>query len=224
MEILPAVARFEAADRPPSPAVGAVAIRGGERQPERPLLGPQHRAAAVPAERGAIVVRLAAEPRREQRIGAQRQVAVETEVDQQHVAPRRRADAQGEDEARVAMLDLDRRHAWGRQAEAIVAEPPQLDPEAAVVGDDEAEVLDLRDIDARIIDLGDDAFGDGEPQPRRAQRRADHVLMRARPSGMGGGVRRRDGAGRRLVSGHRRYNPTLFCMMPPSANTVVAVR
>jgi hypothetical protein len=51
-------------------------------------------------------------------------------------------------------------------AHGVIVESPQLDPEAFVVGDDEAEILDLRDVDARIVDLGHDALGDGEPQPR----------------------------------------------------------
>ena len=64
------------------------------------------------------------------------------------------------------MDDLDGRYARARQAHVVRSEPAQFDPEALVVGDDEAEVLDLRNIDPGVKDFGDDALGNGEPQPR----------------------------------------------------------
>ncbi len=66
----------------------------------------------------------------------------------------------------MGMHDLDGGHAGMRQFHLVVAEAAQLDPEPLIVGDDETEVPDLGDVDARVIDFGDDAIGDGEPQPR----------------------------------------------------------
>jgi hypothetical protein len=57
-----------------------------------------------------------------------------------------------------------------------------LRPEAVRSGHDEAEISDLRQIDSRIIDFIDDAEADREPQPRRTESAANHVLGAARPS------------------------------------------
>src|SRR5205807_1995852 len=74
-----------------------------------------------------------------------------------------------------------------------------LRPEPARPGDDEAEVADLRDVDPRVVDLVDDAEAEGEPQPRRTQRGADHILGTARPA-----RRSPRGAGRVFELGFRR--------------------
>jgi hypothetical protein len=37
----------------------------------------------------------------------------------------------------------------------------------------------MRNVDSRIIDLANDAFGDREPQSRRAEGRTDHLFARA---------------------------------------------
>src|SRR5205085_7976314 len=45
------------------------------------------------------------------------------------------------------------------------------------------EIANLRGIDARVIDLVDDAETECEPQPCRPQRGADHILGAAGPAG-----------------------------------------
>src|SRR5581483_9524562 len=58
-----------------------------------------------------------------------------------------------------------------------------FDPESRVIGNDEAEIADLRQIGAREVDLVDDAEAQREPQPRRPQRTAHDILRAAAPSG-----------------------------------------
>ena len=71
---------------------------------------------------------------------------------------------------RVLVADLDGRNARRHQAQPIVRVALDLRPKPAGVGDDKPEIADLRDIDARIVDLVEDAEANGEPQPRRPER------------------------------------------------------
>jgi len=50
-----------------------------------------------------------------------------------------------------------------------------------VDGNDEAEIADLRAVDAGIVDLVDDAVAEREPDARAAEAAADDVLGAARP-------------------------------------------
>jgi hypothetical protein len=64
----------------------------------------------------------------------------------------------------------------------IIVDALDLGPEAFAVGDDEAEVTYLRDVDPWVIDFVDNTETDREPQPRMAKRATDNVLGAARPS------------------------------------------
>ena len=73
------------------------------------------------------------------------------------------SDLQRQLEAFVPVDDVHRR---GRGRAELHYVPPQalyLYPETRTVGDDEPEVADLRQIDARVVHLVDDATADGEP-------------------------------------------------------------
>src|SRR5439155_7273502 len=152
----------------------------------------QHAPPAIALDRGDVVVAGGAKMRREQYVEAEFAVAVEPAFDDQHVAPRVGGDAQLEGVAGVPMGDLYRRDARRQQAQRIILVALDLRPEPVGAGDDKAQVADLRGVDPRIIDLVDDAEPQGEPQPGRPQRGADHVLGTARPGwrdpGSAGGV------------------------------------
>ena len=180
------------------------------RHPRRPPRAPTRTAPAPPtAWRGRRnfrpmrdCCRIAAQTRRQQCIGAQRRVSLQSAAYQKDVASLRRADLQREHEARMTMYDFDRRHAVARECHAIVQQPSKFDPEAPIVGDDEAEILDLRNVDPGIIDFGDDALGDGEPQPRRTRLAPPCPFARKPRSGArtARAARRRSGMGSRVGS------------------------
>ena len=56
------------------------------------------------------------------------------------------------------------------------------------VGNDKAEVANLGQVHARVIDLVDDAVARREPQPRRTERAPHHVLGAAGPCGRNAGM------------------------------------
>ena len=93
-----------------------------------------------------------------------------------------RRDAQTQVETRMPVNNFDCRNAWRRQFATVVAQTLDLDPETFSVGDDEAQITDLRHIHTRVIDFVEDAIAGGKPQPWRAERAAHHVLGTARPS------------------------------------------
>src|SRR5260370_25806239 len=93
------------------------------------------------------------------------------------------------------MNDVHCGRAGRGELQVVLPQALHLDPEARTVADDETEVADLRDVNARVIDLVDDAAPDGEPQARVTQRAADHFLGAAAPG------RRQSGSTRRR--GHR---------------------
>ncbi len=113
--------------------------------------------------------------RRDQHIEAEIAVApglagrLQPALDDEHVAPRIGGDAQPQRIARVLVHDLDRRHARAPQPQRIVLVALDLGPETVGAGDDKPEIADLRNVDARVIDLVDDAEAEREPQPRRAE-------------------------------------------------------
>jgi len=65
----------------------------------------------------------------------------------------------------VLVDDFYRRYARRRERDPISAKALDLDPEPVAIRDDEAEVTDLRNVDARVVDLVQDAVADGEPHP-----------------------------------------------------------
>ena len=197
MEILPAVGRADIAGRAGGQRIRTVRRARRQRQAERPLLGPQHARAAIRRRPRAVAVAGPAEMRRQQHVGHEIGIAFERDVDQQHVARRVGADAQRQGEARMAMRHGGERNARRRRVERVAVQPLDLDPEARTVAHDEAEVADLRDVDARVVHLVDDAAPEGEPQPRRPHGRTDQILGTGRPGGRDAG-----GAEGRAVRGH----------------------
>ena len=182
-EVLPAVARPDEATARASPGIPLIGGHRRERQRERPLLRPQHAMAAMAGDRGGVVAAGAAEMRSEQRIGAQRLIARELDLHEQHITLARRRDAQRELEALVPVHDAHRRYSRRGKRQGVAVHPLDLHPEAAPVGDDDAEIADLRNVDARIVNLVEDAAADGEPESRRTERAADHLLGAAGPGG-----------------------------------------
>ncbi len=119
--------------------------------------------------------------RREQRVGRERLIARETRLDEQHIAVLAGRYPQSELEALVTVDDAHRRYARGGELNDVLPQSLDLDPETRAIAHEKTEIADLRDIDARIVDLVDDPAADGEPQSRGAERAADHVLVAAAP-------------------------------------------
>ncbi len=88
VEILPPVRATDVTGTRATERFGLALVDGGEREPERPLLRPEHTTAVMNCARRNVVVSAAAQMRREQHVWAQRLVAVEHDFDQQHVALR----------------------------------------------------------------------------------------------------------------------------------------
>ena len=63
----------------------------------------------------------------------------------------------------------------------MTVEALDLDPEALAIGNDEAEIADLRNVDARMVDLVNDPAADREPHARGTERTAHDLLGAARP-------------------------------------------
>ena len=120
-KILPAVAGADIAGAGPAEGVALILVGGGECEPERALLGPQHAPAMVAFgdrahcrsrwRRGAAPAtrRAAARPRR-------RALHSISRTSRRGSGVRRRL----KDIARVLVADFDRRHARRRQAEPVV--------------------------------------------------------------------------------------------------------
>jgi hypothetical protein len=160
------------------------------------LLGAEQQAVAVAADQGVVPLPRPAEMRGEQDIEAKIGIAGQDRLDQQHVAVALRRDPQRELEARMPVYHLHRRDAGACGGEAVVGVPLHLGPEAVAIGHDEAEVADLRQVDARVIDLVHDAVAQGEPEARGADGGADDVLRAAGPA-------RRNAGGARGSHGRR---------------------
>jgi hypothetical protein len=88
--------------------------------------------------RGHIFLGVVAESGSEECVGPQARVAVEQIAHEKGVAALRRADLESEGEARMAMDDRRGWHARLWQSHGVIFEAAQFDPEALVVGDDEA--------------------------------------------------------------------------------------
>ncbi len=69
-------------------------------------------------------------------------------------------DAQRELETLVLVHDLHGGHSGPGERQGVAVHPLHLHPESASVGDDDAEVADLRNVDSRVIDLVEDAAAD----------------------------------------------------------------
>src|SRR5205085_2169959 len=163
-KVLPAIAAADESRAGAAPGVLLSRVDGGEGQPERTLLRPQQLAAAVLHDGRAVVGAGAAQVWREQRVGAQRRIAVEGDLDEQHIAVLARRHTQREIDALVLVHDVHRGHAGRGEPQLVLPQPLHLDPEARTVGDDETEVADLRQVNAQVIDYVYYAAADGEPQ------------------------------------------------------------
>ena len=85
--------------------------------------------------------------------------------------------------AGVGVDEPERRHAVLQRGDLEVAVALLLGEEAIAVGDDQAEVARARLIDARIVDLVQDAVAEREPDAAdRRQRGADAALRAGGPA------------------------------------------
>src|SRR5580693_299071 len=89
------------------------------------------------------------------------------------------------------MDDVDRRNAGLEEVNRMLPEPLDLHPKAFAIAHDEAEVADLRNVYARIVDLVEDAAANGEPEPRSSRGAADHLLIAGAPARLQAGAARR---------------------------------
>jgi hypothetical protein len=81
----------------------------------------------------------------------------------------------------VLVHHFDSWHPGRQQPHAVIRDALDLGPEAFAIGDDEAEITNLRNVDPRVIDLVDDAKTEREPQPGCAEGASHHVLGAAGP-------------------------------------------
>src|ERR1700692_2825973 len=79
------------------------------------------------------------------------------------------------------MHDCDSWSAGRQKPQGIIFEPLDLHPKPAAICHDEAEITDLGNIDARVIDLINNAEPECEPQARRTETATDHVFGTAGP-------------------------------------------
>ena len=105
--------------------------------------------------------------RREQHIRTQTRFALKLDIDQQYVAVTVGRDAQIQCETFMLMNNLQCRNALCCPYQLVAVHALHFNPETLVVGNDETEIADLRNIDARIKHFIHDAAADGEPQARR---------------------------------------------------------
>ena len=183
MEILPPVTGADVARTGAAEGVGLGNGGSRERQRIRSLRRGEHPAPGLRRHLRSIAAAGAAEVRREQGVGAQIRIPRKRHVDHQHVALRAGDDAQRELESRVPVHDAHRRNSGSEQLHRMLPQPLHLHPEPVAVGDDEAEIPDLWNVDARVIHLVHDAAADREPQARAAEGAPDHFLGAARPRG-----------------------------------------
>src|SRR5262245_13985033 len=91
----------------------------------------------------------------------------------------------------MTVQDMNSRDSRPWRGERVVGIAFHLVPETVLVSDDEAEVPDLRSVDARIVNLVHDAVADRKPQTRGTERRTDHVLGTTGPCRTNSGCSRR---------------------------------
>ena len=205
-EVLPAVALTDAPDRPLQECRRPGIIDGRKCETEGTLLGPQYGPAGPLIGPRLVAQCILANARRSKYVKLQSGVTGQCELDQQHVARGIGADLQRQAEPFMTVIDGDGGDRAVLPCHRIVSMAPQLHPEAGVVADDEAHVLQLRNVRAREIHLGHDALGHREPEPGGAQCRADSVLRSRCPSRVRGGRCGRASCGRRrFCHGHHHF-------------------
>ena len=164
-KVLPTVAAADVAGARPADRISLPFVHRCQCGAERPLLRPQYPAAMVQNNGRTVAVTSRAEMRREQCVEPQLRITVEPAFDCQHVAANRRANPQSQRIALVLVHDFDGRHTRHRQPHPVIGDALDLGPEALAIGNDEAEVADLRNVNPRVVDLVDDAEAEREPQP-----------------------------------------------------------
>ncbi len=209
-ELPPAVRGADIADR-----AGLPRHRAGERERDAlPAGGEQHGRALVVADPGGIVRARIDEVRREQReqavVGDVADQRLEGHLLDQHLAARIGDDLLLDAPAPVLrrVEQVIGRHAVLEHADLVVGVALLLGEIAVRGGDEEAEVARAGGIDARIVDLVEDAVAEREPQPaRRRAGGADAHLGARRPARRAAGpARRRDG----VVLRHGRSPPNFI--------------
>jgi hypothetical protein len=86
------------------------------------------------------------------------------------------------------MHDAYRGGAGSGELHLVLPQALQLHPEARTIPHEKSEIADLRNVDARVVDLVDDSAADREPQARGAERATDDLLTMA--TTMSGALRR----------------------------------
>ena len=196
-EILPAVARADVA--------GARAPEGIALRARRPRRAPARTGPASAAARGA---RRDRRPRHScsvpvpPRCGASNaygrkvRIARERDVDQQRVALRAGHDAAASSSKRAWRWTTRTAGMPGARSSTVCCHSRFTSTQKpSPVGHDEAEIANLRNVDARVVHLVEDAAADREPEPRAARGAADHLLGAAAP-----GRRQAGAAGRRAAA------------------------
>ena len=170
-EILPAVASADIAGARPPDRVALALVDRGERGAKRPLLGHSSGAGrdARPPPRccRSRWRRDAAPATRKAAISRRRRAGIRSPA-RRAASPARRAAARNS--ARAGARSRPPARPAPRAAVDNCATRLTSAQKPSAVGDDKAEVADLRDVDPRIIDFVDDAEAEGEPQPRWTQR------------------------------------------------------
>ncbi len=183
IEILPTVTEPDITDAHPTERITLRHIHRGKCETERALLGPQDLPVVMPACRCNIVEPRTTKMWRQQDIGLQRRIAFQYKIDKQYIATGIRYDPYRQGEAFVTVNDAWRRDTWLRQLQRVVFESFRFTPETRIVCNDESQVTNLRQVDAREIDLVDDTVANSKPEATGAERRTDYVFGARRPRG-----------------------------------------
>ncbi len=198
---MPSVAESDVASACTAERITLPPCECGQRQCEWTLLRPQHTATSVLRHLDTILHAGAAQVGSEQDIRTKRVVPLESDFDEQHIALHAGDDSENQLEAIVPMNDSDRRTPGCAELHHMPLHAFDFDPEPFAVTDDETHVADLRDVDTRVIDLVENSPANGEPQPRGAERAADHFLGAAAPRRRYPGRTRRKGVHWRTAFG-----------------------
>lgn len=65
----------------------------------------------------------------------------------------------------MPMYDFNSGDIWLRQINPIVSKAAQFYPEPLIISNNKAQIFDLGNINTRIIDFSNDAFGGNKPKP-----------------------------------------------------------
>ena len=190
-ELPPAVRNADEADR-----AGEERLIGGHRQMGAVAGGEQHAVALVVAAPSAVVGAAVDEMRRGQGEKAQaaRARILQADLHQHRAAARVGDDALEDAKPAAAMLARQKEsgNAVLERLDGALAVTLHLGEEARAVGDDQAEVANAGLIDARVIDLVENAVADGEPDAARVgEGRADAALGARGPARLDPGPPRR---------------------------------